>query len=93
MTRLPWLCALAWLVGSPRRARGGAARGDGPLVRAMTDELARSEQLRLPDAAKPHFSALRLNDRTDFSVVASFGALVRKYEVHGRYLRAGGSRG
>lgn len=89
MTRVSWLCGFALLVCGPLARAEEPPPSDGPLVRAMTDELARSaEELRLPDAAKPYFLALRLNDRTNFSVVASFGALVRKYEARGRYLRA-----
>jgi predicted Zn-dependent protease len=65
------------------------ASTDEPLVAALHDELTRStEQLRLPDAARPYYLALLLSDRTDVGVVASFGALVRKGMTRGRYLSA-----
>jgi predicted Zn-dependent protease len=62
---------------------------DGPVVRAMRDELARcTEQLRLTDAASPYYIAYNLDDRTDVSVAASFGALTGKQTTRGRFLRA-----
>jgi hypothetical protein len=87
--RVSWLFGVVVLAVAPRAHAVEPPVDDGPLVRAMRDELTRSaEQLRLPDAEKPYYLALRLHERTDVGAVASFGALVRKYTSHGRYLRA-----
>jgi TldD protein len=62
---------------------------DDAVVRAMRDELTRSaEHLQLPDAGKPYYFALLLNDQSNVMVSASFGSVVTKLDTKLRLMRA-----
>lgn len=62
---------------------------DDAVIRGMRDELARArDRLQLPDAGKPYYLALLLNDQKTVYVQASFGALITKGENKSRFMRA-----
>jgi TldD protein len=86
------LFASAPLAGSVQPASASSAApadSEEPLVRAMRDELARSmQQLKLPDAAAPYYIAFRVDEQTNLTASASFGALTSKQTSRGRSFRA-----
>jgi predicted Zn-dependent protease len=74
---------------APLSIRADEAPVQDTVVRALRDELARSvDHLQLPDAGKPYYMALRLQDQRTLAVGASFGALIFKNEQQVRHLRA-----
>lgn len=52
------------------------AAGEDPVMRAMTDELARTKTLKLPDSPEPYFASTVVVDVDQVTVTASLGALV-----------------
>jgi len=81
----PLLTAAAALTTFPVAAQQGA---EGPAVRALRDELARSmSDLMLPGAPKPYFVAYRLVERHQHDVTATFGQLTHDGGERGRSLR------
>lgn len=81
-------CRLACLSGILLLAAGGrgatldpsVAKGleDDPQLRAMKDELARSETLRLNDLPRPYFISFSSDDADIFTTSASLGGLLSK---------------
>ncbi len=53
-----------------------APAGDDPVMKAMTDELARTKELKLDDSPAPYFATTTVVDVEQVSVAASLGALV-----------------
>lgn len=83
-----WLrTALLLLLALP--AHADQKPTEDSVVRAMRDELARSvAHLQLPDAGKPYYFSLLLNDNDALFLTASFGAVVNKGQKRARLLRA-----
>ena len=64
-----------------------ARAADDVVMKAMRDELDRSmKQLQLEKLDKPYFIAYRVQDRTQLSASATFGALLSGGISHARYL-------
>ncbi len=82
MFRRLGICLLAALtLALPARA------ADDVVMKAMRDELDRSmKQLQLEKLDKPYFIAYRVQDRTQLSASATFGALLSGGISHARYL-------
>lgn len=83
-----WIRAAALLLlAVPAHADQKSAEDN--VVRAMRDELARSvARLQLPDAGKPYYFSLLLNENDALFVTASFGAISNKAQKRARLLRA-----
>ena len=73
--------------GTPMEAAHAAAKGD-PLLEALLTELDRSKaQLKIEQSEVPYYIEYRVNDVTDFSSEAAFGALRESQRVHVKILR------
>jgi hypothetical protein len=74
LRRMLWTTLL--LSSWPGVALADDAAAQDPLLRALTDELARAAGLSVPGAPAPYYVALRALDSQQVAVEASFGALV-----------------
>ena len=68
-------------------ASSASDSGDGVLINAMRDELARSMQsLKIEQMGNPYFLAYRVDEIKGFQVSASFGAVITRSETNSRTL-------
>lgn len=79
--RIAWLAGAAlWLAGAGRGATIDPAAAkvlqEDPQLRAMSDELARSQTLRLNDLPRPYFISFSSDDVYVFTASASLGGLL-----------------
>jgi predicted Zn-dependent protease len=90
------LLATAFFIGtvstvyaqSPQSQTSQDLAKSDPILRAMQDELARSQsQLILPGMQRPYFIEYRIDDFATYNAVANFGALVRDEADHRRIVR------
>lgn len=74
----------ALLSAIPARV-GLAQQQEDPLLKAMSDELARSvAELKLDSLEKPYYIEYAVTDSESFDVEATFGAVVRSYRSRSR---------
>jgi len=67
---------------------GAQTGGDDAVLKAMQMELARSQaKLQLHDMQRPYFIEYRLEDISEFSASAEYGALIHQGQTHQRFLR------
>jgi hypothetical protein len=74
-----WFACVCWLL--PALA---VAEDADPLLRALTDELERSRQLRIAGLDAPYFIEYRVEDTNSYSISATLGALISLRESHVR---------
>jgi TldD protein len=76
-----WMCALAVPVA-------GATAPDDPLLRALKEEMTRSQaKLKIDNVAAPYYLEYRVTELEDFEANASFGALRSQQRGRARFLR------
>ncbi len=67
-------------------ALASSSASDDIMLKAMSDELARTSQLKLASAPAPFFACYLVHDTHQLSISASLGALTQRSEARNRYL-------
>lgn len=62
-------------------ASGAGGADDDPVLRALTDEVARYSQLSVKGLEKPYYTLAAVADNDTFEVRTSFGAVVSRYRT------------
>jgi len=84
-----WIsCGLSGCANVSRRAADSRRCREGPVLKAMLEELDRSvSQLQLPGFAKPFFIQYRIEEVEDYSTKADFGSSEGSQHAHQRVAR------